>query len=89
MLSNDRGIKFDWNETFCEITVSEDLGYILEVRQWWEGRYGYVIDKVHPSDSSVGDITIGQWHAPTEVEARREAEKAFLRHSGGGPVAVQ
>ncbi|MBB3945698.1 hypothetical protein GGQ73_001633 [Rhizobium skierniewicense] len=89
MLSNDRGIKFDWNETFCEITVSEDLGYILEVRQWWEGRYGYVIDKVHPSDSSVDDITIGQWHAPTETEARREAEKAFLRHIDGGLSLVQ
>ncbi|MQB06953.1 hypothetical protein DXT91_22945 [Agrobacterium tumefaciens] len=89
MLGNAYGINFDWDETFCEITVSEDLGYILEVRQWWEGRYGYVIDKVHPYDSSVEDITIGQWHAPTEAEARREAEKAFLRHLGGGPVAVQ
>lgn len=89
MLGEDRGINFDWDGTACEITMSDEVGYILEVKQWWHGRYGYVIDKVHPSDNNVADITIGQWHAPTETQARQEAEKAFLRHLGGGPVVVQ
>lgn len=89
MFVEGNGMNFEWAGTACEIHLSKDVGYILEVRQWWKGRYGYVIDKVHPYDNDIADITIGQWHAPTESEARKAAEQAFLRHLGGGPVMVQ
>lgn len=89
MLAEDDGMNFQWDGTACEIHMSDEVGYILEVRQWWHGRYGYVVDKVHPYDNDVSDITIGQSHAPTELEARAEAEKAFLRHLGGVPLLVQ
>lgn len=89
MLAEDHGISFDWNGTFCEIHLSEHVGYILEVRKWCHRRFVYMIDKSHPYDHSVPEITLGQWHAPTETQAREAAEKAFLRHLGGGPVVVQ
>jgi hypothetical protein len=89
MLAEDHGISFDWNGTFCEIHMSDDVGYILDVRPWCHSRFVYMVDKVHPHDNDVQDITLGQWHAPTEAEAREEAEKAFLRHLNGGPVLVQ
>ncbi|MEY9720713.1 hypothetical protein ABIA22_003203 [Sinorhizobium fredii] len=89
MLAEDHGINFDWDGTFCEIHMSDEVGYILEVRPWCHGRFVYMVDKVHPYDNDVPDITLGQSHEPTEGQAREEAEKAFLRHLGGGPVVVQ
>lgn len=89
MIAENHGINFTWDGTACEITFPEEVGYILEVRQWCHGRFVYMVDKVHPYDNDVPDITLGQWHAPTEAEAREEAEKAFLRHLNGGPLLVQ
>ncbi len=83
-------IKFEWNGSFCEIKMSDDLGYILEVSKAFEDRYTYFVDRLN-LDPSIDqkDICVGQWHAETEAEAQRGAEEAFLRHMNGGPMLVQ
>jgi len=83
-------VSFEWNGKFCEIQLSRDIGYILEVSKAFEGRYTYFVDRLNldPSEDQK-DICIGQWHAETEAEAQRGAEEAFLRHMNGGPLLVQ
>ncbi len=90
MLAEDHGMNFEWNGSFCEIQISEDLGYILEVSKAFEGRYTYFIDRLNlDPNSNQEDVCLGQWHAATEISARDAAEKAFLRHLDGGPLLVQ
>jgi len=42
MLAEDHGIKFEWDGTACEILLSEETGYILEVRPWCYERFVYI-----------------------------------------------
>lgn len=90
MLAEDHGMKFEWDGTICEIVVSDDLGYVLDVRPWCCGRFVYMIDKLNrATDHEDDDVTIAQWHAATEEAAKRDAEAAYLRHLSGGPIVVQ
>lgn len=89
MLAEEHGINFTWDGTVCEIVISEDVGYVLDVRSWCHGRFVYMIDKLYRHDLDAPEITVGQWHAPTEAKAKEEAEKAFLRHLNGGPLLLQ
>ena len=85
-----REIGFEWNGKICEIVVSEDVGYMLEVSKAFEGRYAYFVDRLNlDPNNNENDVCVGQWHAETEAEAQREAEEAFLRHMNGGPLLVQ
>ena len=90
MLAEGQGINFQWNGSFCEIHISEDVGYILEVSKAFEGRYAYFVDRLNlDPNNNEKDVCVGQWHAETEAEAQRGAEEAFLRHLEGGPMLVQ
>jgi hypothetical protein len=90
MLAENRGINFKWDGTACEIVMSEDVGYVLEVSKAFEGRYAYFVDRLNlDPNNNEKDVCVGQWHAATEAEAQRGAEEAFLRHLDGAPLLVQ
>ena len=85
-----REVGFEWNGKICEIVMSEDVGYMLEVSKAFEGRYAYFVDRLTlDPNNNESDVCVGQWHAETEAEAQRGAEEAFLRHMNGGPLLVQ
>ncbi|TPP11525.1 hypothetical protein [Rhizobium glycinendophyticum] len=85
-----REVSFDWNGKICEIVMSEDVGYLLEVSNAFVGRYAYFVDRLDlDPNNNENDVCVGQWHAETEAEARKGAEEAFLRHMNGGPLLVQ